>query len=168
MRQIATVWFTIILGTAGGLPAFAGDLPKEGTFSVTCFNYGTFKRAAVGKTQVQRAFEYDGLCVGEGLLDHMTGHCRGTSRLSDQTVHVVSFCVLNDNDGDQIAEDFDESFPNGAKEIRGEAKLVAGTGKYEGITGEVKFVNTGGSFKAAADNGLFAYGKVEGHYQLPK
>ena len=168
MSRVAAICLTMMFGAAGGLTAGAADLPKEGKFSVTFFATGTSKGVAVGKTRYQSSFEYDGFTVGEGLLDHVTFHCTGMNGRRDQTRHVVNFCVLTDKDGDQIAQDIEESFPNGTKIIRGTGKLVAGTGKYEGISGEFEFENQGSGFRAGTDDRFFNYGKTEGQYQLPK
>lgn len=167
MSRLGSTFLTIMIGAIGGLPA-AADPPKEGNFAVSLAAYGTSKGAAVGKTRYQSILEYDGLMVGEGLLDHMTVHCMGMNGRTDQTRRAVVFCIFTDKDGDQIAEDVDESYPNGAKEIRGSAKLVAGTGKYEGISGELTFVNRGTGFRTAAENTFVVHAQLEGHYRLSK
>jgi hypothetical protein len=44
--------FTFGVALAFNTAAMAGDLPKEGTYSVTDSGYGTFKAAQVGKDVV--------------------------------------------------------------------------------------------------------------------
>jgi hypothetical protein len=168
MSRIGAVCLTIMLGVTGCLPAVAADLPKEGNFTATFNGYGTYKAIAVGKTRYQSSYEIDGFVLGEGILDHLTYHCMGMNGRHDQTRHSVNFCVLTDKDGDQIAEDIDETYPNGAKEVHGTGMLVAGTGKYEGISGEVNFSSYQNAFRTAADNAFINYGKGEGHYKLSK
>ena len=74
-----------------------------------------------------------------------------------------------DIDGDRIAEDvLAEPYQNGEKEMRGTVTFTGGTGKYAGISGEIKFVSYQGLFKSFADNAFEAYAAGEGHYQLPQ
>ena len=49
-----------------------------------------------------------------------------------------------------------EPYQNGAKEIRGVVTFTGGTGKYAGITGEIKFVSYQGLFRSFADNAFEA------------
>jgi hypothetical protein len=166
MSRAGAVCLMLSFGAACCFPA-AADLPKQGSFTVKFFLHGTWKGIVVGKNRSESSFEEDGFFLGEGLLDHMTQHCVGMNGRMDQTRHVHNFCVATDVDGDQIALDIEETFPNGAKEIRGIATFATGTGKYTGISGELKFVNQIGRFRSFADNMFDSYGDAEGHYQLP-
>jgi hypothetical protein len=168
MSTAGAVYLMLTFAAACCFPAAAADLPKQGDFSIKFYGHGTWKGVGVGKTRFESAFEEDAIFLGEGLLNRMTIHCFGMNGRMDQTRHVHNFCVLTDIDGDQIAEDIEESYPNGAKEIRGTGKFTAGTGKYTGIFGELNFANQIGLFHSFADNMFDFYGTAEGHYQLPQ
>jgi hypothetical protein len=162
------MYLMLTFGIASCLPASAADLPKQGDFAGKFYGHGTYKAVGVGKTRFELSFEEDMIHVGEGFLNNMTMHCFGMNGKLDQTRHVHNFCVLTDIDGDQIAQDIEESYPDGAKEIRGTGKFAAGTGKYVGISGEINFVNQIGLLKSFAPNTFDFYGSEQGHYQLPQ
>lgn len=168
MSRAGAVYLMLALGIACCLPAAAAEVPKHGDFAGKFYGHGTWKRVEVGKTRFELSFEEDMIHLGEGLLNNMTMHCFGMNGKLDQMRQVHNFCVLTDIDGDQIALDIDESYPDGAKEIRGTGKFTAGTGKYVGISGEVNFVNQIGLLKSFTPNTFDFYGSEEGHYQLPQ
>jgi hypothetical protein len=168
MSRICAMCLMFTLGATGCFPAAAADLPKQGDFKANFYGHGTYKGFSVGKTRYESSWEEDGFYLGEGLLNHMSAHCLGMTGKTDQTRHGRSFCAATDIDGDQIMEDvLPEPYQNGAKEIRGVVTFTGGTGKYAGITGEIKFVSYQGLFRSFADNAFEAYAAGEGHYQLP-
>jgi hypothetical protein len=168
MSRSANVCFVLMLGVACCTGAAAADLPKEGTFTDVAYGFGTFKAFSVGKTRYVSAAEVDGVIVGDGLRNHMTFHCFGTGERLNQMRRSSGRCSLTDIDGDQIAADSAiDWYPNGAKDYEGKISFIAGTGKYEGITGGFKEVCHNGVFKTAADNAFAVYCTNAGNYKLP-
>ena len=168
MSRSTDVYFMLMLGAACCTGASAADLPKEGAFTDVAYGSGTFKGFSVGKTRNVSAFEVDGVVVGDGLRNHMTWHCIGMAERLNQMRRSSGRCVMTDIDGDQIALDSAvDWYPNSAKDYPGSITFVAGTGKYEGITGGFKEVCHNGVFKAAADNAFITYCTNEGNYKLP-
>jgi hypothetical protein len=169
MSRVGTASFIFILGVACSVPAAAADLPKQGEFTVTFYGHGTAKGMAVGKTRYEASYEEDGVWAGDGFGNQMSLHCFGMEGRTDQTRHNRNFCVATDLDGDQIAADgVADPYQNDAKEIRLTGTLAAGTGKYAGISGELKFVGRRGYYRSPTEGTFYAYGTGTGHYQLPQ
>jgi hypothetical protein len=168
MIRFTDVYFLLFFGTACCTAASAADLPRQGSFTDTFYGWGTIKGSAVGKSRYTGAFEEDGLFVGEGLRNHMTVHCIGISERLNERRRANGRCTLNDVDGDQIAVDAAiDWYPKDAKDFSGDATFVAGTGKYEGITGGFKEICHNGVFRPAADNTFVGFCTNEGSYKLP-
>jgi hypothetical protein len=138
----------------------AGPKP-ESNFRFRCYR--------TPKTRYESSYEEDGVWVGDGFGNQMTLHCFGMEGRTDQTRHNRNFSVATDLDGDQIAVDaVADPYQNDSKEIRLTGTLAAGTGKYAGISGELKFVGLRGYYKSPTDGTFFAYATGKGHYQLPQ
>jgi hypothetical protein len=160
MSRVGTAGFIFILGVACSVSAAAADLPKRGEFTVTFYGNGTAKGMAVGKTRYEASYEEDGVWAGDGF---------GMEGRTDQTRHNRLFCVATDLDGDQIAVDgIADAYQNDSKEIRLTSTLAAGTGKYAGISGELRVVSRRGYYRSPTEGTFYAYATGTGHYQLPQ
>jgi hypothetical protein len=158
----AALGFALLVG-----PAWAADLPKEGTVTATWSGTGTFKPVPVGEERWFGPFEEYGFTVGSGLLDHITWHCWGVADGTKNIGVFRGYCVGNDPAGDQIAmevaSDGKVDFSKATNIIH---TLTAGTGKYAGISGGWNFMGHGSEFKAS--EGRYAqYGPLNGSYKLP-
>jgi hypothetical protein len=124
--------FTLGVALAFNTAAMAGDLPKEGTSSVTYSTYGTFKSTAVGKEVALFAWDESGLSAGNGFLDHTTWHCWGLFQITNGINQTTSaYCVVTDPNGDQLAANgAGDKWPKDAKSFTGSATWITGTGKY--------------------------------------
>jgi hypothetical protein len=162
---------TFTLGVDFGIntAAAAADLPKEGTYSVTFSAFGTFKSTSVGKDVVLFSFDESGPIVGNGLLDHMTWHSWGLFNITNGiALTPIAYWVLTDPNGDQLAGIFSgDKWPKDAKSFTGSATWITGTGKYAGISGNVKVECHGPEFRTAAEGTYVQYCTVRGGYKLP-
>ncbi len=70
---------TLSIALSFGIAAKAADLPKEGTYKGTYASHGTIKSVPVGKDRLLLSWEENGLELTNGLFDHTTWHCWGTS-----------------------------------------------------------------------------------------
>lgn len=107
------------------------------------------------------------MSVGSGLLDHTTWHCWGTADGMKTIATLHGYCVGLDPAGDQIASEFvsdgkiDLSKPNTFIDT-----LIAGTGKYAGISGKGTNDCHGSEFKAS-EGRYVQYCSTKGSYKLP-
>jgi hypothetical protein len=65
-----------------------------------------------------------------GLFDMMTSHCLGAARVVDGKPSLWGHCEWTDKDGDKVLMHYVRSDP-----VAGQYTVVAGTGKYSGISG---------------------------------
>jgi hypothetical protein len=163
MFYAAALSATMFLGSA----AIAADLPTEGTFTFTYFAAVTFKATPVGKERVLLAWDENALSVGNGLFDHMTWHCWGTTE--NRMIQYQGYCVATDPAGDQIVADVasDGKFPADAKSYKGTGRLTTGTGKYAGVSGDYTAVFHLPEFRTAAAGTYAQYGTPQGSCKLP-
>jgi len=159
---------SLMLGTACCTGAAAADLLKEGTFADTFYGFETVKGTGVGKAWYGNTLELDAIVIGNGLRTHMTAHCYGMGERIGDKRSSRARCIYNDPDGDKIVVDqIVDPFPRDAKDIQGHGSFITGTGKYDGIAGEIKFTCHGGVFRPAADNTFVVDCPTEGSYKLP-
>jgi hypothetical protein len=166
-RALSTL--TLTAAMVFGVVAMAADLPKEGTFNGTISLAGTFKIYLVGKEHIVGTYDENGLTVGEGFYDHMTWHCFGVGDAATGMLRTQGRCVGTDPTGDQlvIQTGGDERHPMDAKTSSGSSTIIAGTGKYTGITGGATFVLHGSEFKTATEGTYANYGEIQAKYKLP-
>jgi hypothetical protein len=156
--------FTLGVALALNTAAIAGDLPKEGTYSVTYSSFGTLKSNPVGKQVVLFAFDENGLSVRNGLLDHLTWHCWGLFSVMNGFNQTTSaYCVATDPNGDQLAASVvGDKWPQGTKSFTALQTWITGTGKYAGISGNNKLDCHPGDFRPAAEGTYHLYCTFQG------
>ena len=115
----------------------AADMPKEGTDSVT----NTWMITSVSTLKVgDHSFtiaEANGITrndIGGSMFNNFGFHCVGTNEITGSAVHGHGACTWTDKDNDQILTNY-ESNAAGA----GHSTLVAGSGKFAGISGTSEF-----------------------------
>jgi hypothetical protein len=171
MQTHKCLWsaFTILVAAAFATAAIAADLPKEGTYSGTYSNPGTYKAYPIGKERAAGSWEADGLTVGIGFLDHTTWHCFGLSDIASGTAQWHGYCVLTDPAGDQIMTNVaSEEHAMDVKSFGASGKFIAGTGKYVGIGGDLTFIcRNNAEFRTAAAGTYVFYADLKASYKLP-
>lgn len=137
----------------------AGDLPKQGNFTLTWTGSGTAKRIGISGDHEAWLWEYTVITMndaGEGFMHNMSNEGFGVS-LGDE---FIGYDVYTDVDGDQI-------FAVGKEEVygKGTETFLGGTGKYEGIQGSYEYDFT--DLPETSEAVWHAVGKKWGSYTLP-
>jgi len=171
MQPRTTMFSAVTLSTAMflGTAAMGADFQKEGSYSGTYAAFGTIKSTQIGKERLLFVADENGLTVTNGLQDHMTWHCWGTSEFTNGVGQDQGYCVGTDPAGDQILQTFvTEKRPVDQKSYSVLVKTTGGTGKYVGITGEEpRDVCHPGEFKSATEGTYATYCTIQGNYKLP-
>jgi hypothetical protein len=170
MQQRTSILSAFTLSTAMffGVTAMAADLPKEGTYSGTYSGFGTVKATPIGKERLLIVWEENGLLLTNGMFDHTTVHCWGTSDSAKGVVQDQGYCVVTDPAGDQIVQiPISEKRPLDQKSYGVSITQSGGTGKYAGISGDEHDVCHSGEFKPATDGTYLQYCTFQGSYKLP-
>jgi hypothetical protein len=111
----------------------AGDMPKEGTDSITnTWMITSSSTLKVGDHSLTIA-EFSGITrndTGGPMFNNMGFHCIGATQITGTASHGQGACTWTDKDNDQILANY-ESQSAGV----GLSTLVAGTGKFSGISG---------------------------------
>jgi hypothetical protein len=118
---------SLVLFAAFGIPAMAGELPKEGAYSITWTFSGSYDSIEVGEERV--AFVSNIIIVvwndaEEGFFHNMTGDCISMGVGEE----LSGYCSYRDADGDKLFENFKEEV-----EGKGTTTILGGTGKYAGV-----------------------------------
>jgi len=174
MRPRSCLSFAVALGAAVlfAAAAMAGELEKEGSYTVTYFKDGTFKDNPVGNNLHLDVWDEVGQSVGTGLLDHMTWHCFGVKQVLNgisETPH--GYCVGTDLHGDQIAFVVaSERYAANAATHRGLGTSITSTGKYAGISADYTFACEDEGAPLHIDGTLERYRHkctIQGSYKFP-
>ena len=121
----------LCLFAAAGTADAAVTLAKEGNFAVISCWSGTGSDLAFTKDMTISSYEMIGTVVSNvpnGLGDHSTFRCIGTSNMTKGKTSGGNYCETVDPDGDKRLNRFDVQDGKVTREF------VAGTGKYEGMT----------------------------------
>jgi hypothetical protein len=169
MRRIlyALVWGLVVLGVAGQAQA---QLAKSGKFSGQFSWHYDGRSDQLGEKYsiwTGRAWGLFNNAAGSGFLHNAVVQCTGNDLAKGDTTLSVGGCAIWDADGDAAVVDWNcmqgsDGWCKGAFEWRG------GTGKYNGITGKVRFRHTGLTYRP---DGIWntgeGYSLWEGEYRLP-
>jgi hypothetical protein len=161
--------FTLSTAMVFGAVALAADLPNEGTFIGTFSSFGTYKATPIGTERLLVAFDENGLSLSNGLLDHMTWHCWGTTDYMSGMGQSQGYCVGTDPDGDKLAVSFgpDEMHAPNQKSWSSPMTSTTGTGKFAGISGGGTYVNHANEFRPAVEGTFLNYATIQGSYKFP-
>ncbi len=145
--------------------AIAGDLPKEGTFSVANQTSGSYKQHTTVNNSYGGVWYETGKIVGDGILKDMAWSCFGMPEFIDGTFkNYKGYCVGTAQDGDQVVFRITvETSPVLAASSQVSAYSTEGSGKYKGIVA---------TYKATCVSGGTPIGYTkdcngEGSYKLP-
>jgi hypothetical protein len=136
-KIILTSVLSLVLLFAFALTVMAGDLAKEGSFSLTVYGMWTGKASVVGK-RLHAIYDAIGIVVnheGKGFLNdaafYSLGQMHGANGIKESENGVFEYTDAN---GDKILATYEWK---GVlfKSSKGPFKFVGGTGKYTGITG---------------------------------
>jgi hypothetical protein len=154
----------LILGSV--LPATAGDLPKEGTFSGIYNTLGQYKAYPVGNDRVLFSLGDQGELVSDGFLDHSTWQCWGKGDHTKGTGHDQGTCVATDPSGDKVVDEWiSEDYTIGQKKpFKINSKFSGGSGKYTGITGDFTGSVDGGF--SVPEGSYIVRTEMKGSYKL--
>jgi hypothetical protein len=149
--------------------AMAAELPKDGSFGGTETGAGTYKLYPVGKDRAVFNWEINGVTIGTGIVDHVTRHCYGEGNVAGSLEWANATCIMTDTAGDQILAVGNSDKHEHDKAYNWTGTLVAGTGKYAGITGDVTWASESPvAFRMADPAASFGYaGTIKGSYKLP-
>jgi hypothetical protein len=171
-KIILALVVSLALLVAFGQSLMAGELPKEGTFSVKMVADGRYSVInAATTTEKRMQFNHEGHGVtlndaGEGFLHDASFHAMGAFHAVNGVYDEAGdrgFFVFFDSDRDQVLLTY---VAHGS--LAGTTatfKLVGGTGKYIGITGGGEW--TWKSVTPAAEGTFQGYILAKGHYKLP-
>ena len=136
-----------------------------GTFS----GFGTYKVSSVGTERIFVVYDENGFSLSDGLFDHMTWHCWGTTDYINGIGQGQGYCIGTDPDGDKIAANTgpDEKHDPRQKSWSSPVTYTSGTGKFSGITGAATYVNHANEFRPSNDATFVNYATVKGSYKLP-
>jgi hypothetical protein len=159
--------FTLGAAICFGAAAMAGDLPKEGTYNGTYISYGTYKATPIGKERLLLVFDENALQMTNGFSDHTTWHCWGLGDFTDGMGDGHGYCVATDPAGDQFAVSWRTDKHAMGQGFSGSGTIIAGTGKFAGVSGGHTFVYSGNDFRTATEGTYAGFANIQGNYKLP-
>jgi hypothetical protein len=120
--------------------AVAAELPKEGKVDVTGCYTVTTNEITFSKTHTATTYEIIGTNISNppgGMFDQQSFRCVGVNSIIDGKFSATTFCEGVDKDGDKILTRLIVGSVEGVGQDDthvGETTVIAGTGKYEGMT----------------------------------
>jgi hypothetical protein len=114
-----------------GCSAFGADLPKEGSYDFMSCYWGTVNTMDFSQTHTANVTEIRGTSLSNppgGLFDKIAFRCIAMNYTADGKPFGMTLCEGVDKDGDKYLS---QLVIDGSQQTR---KVVAGTGKYDGMT----------------------------------
>jgi hypothetical protein len=161
-RKTYRVFAVAVAGACIGLPATADDLPRSGTFSA---HYGwtfTGQVQELGPDHTVSAGLLPGVMfndAGKGFMHKARTECTLLNDVNQGRANALGTCVVTDAGGDKIFVDWKCTGIMPA--CSGDQRFLGGTGKYQGISGNMKFQ---GNFIGTTGAG---WSDWSGEYKLP-
>ena len=151
-------------------------LPKQGTFSVSEVNIGSYKLIEIGPLIVASIYFYKIITTNEeggGLFHDMIGDGVGMGPISGpESDDFLHYATYEDADGDRIFGCAKGEFI-GPASGKGTFAILGGTGKYEGIQGNGEHSFEGLNYNyhdpdnPNPDGPVQAKAKKKGQYTMP-
>jgi len=167
-KIILGLLLSVALLVVFGLDAKAQSA-KEGTYSATEYNSGTFKFLVMGEERLHMTYEAMGVVVndaGEGFGHNCSVHFLGALHaVKGINVQENGFWVSTDPDGDKVFLTYKVTSGKVGVSSKGTFTFVGGTGKWTGITGGGEF--TWNAVHPAAEGTSQGITKSKGHWKLP-
>lgn len=159
---------TVLLGASA---ASADEMPRSGEYAVayTGVNTSPVKPMPIGQDRVVVPGHFTMTAMnaaGSGFLHNMAGRCVGMATLDNgaKTVENHGRCVYADAAGDQIFEKYDYPVQAQGPSLNGTAEWTGGTGKFAGISGDVRL--TTARLNPMADGVVQVAGTKTGRYSF--
>ena len=138
-----TTLATIVAGLAMAMTghAVAGDLPKEGTFTLTSYYHDVWDAIETTPKRYTWTWETYGIRTndaGSGFGHKVGFHCIGSggNTNAEGGNRNIGYCVNIDADGDRFATQVEDWQSRSGEHKLGEVTFIDGTGKYAGIQGK--------------------------------
>jgi hypothetical protein len=137
MKQLG-LGTVVAIGAIG--QAGAAELPKEGKADMTTCHTVTTNDITFSKTHTATTYEVIGVNTSNppgGIFDQTSFRCVGLNSIIDGKFSATAICESVDRDGDKIITRLIVGSYEGVGQDDthvGEATVIAGTGKYEGMT----------------------------------
>ena len=150
-----------------GTPARA-QLSREGTYTSTMAQSGTFRILRMGEERWQITYEMSGVSLsdsGDGPLHRASVRCLGASHVIRRAYdNDHGFCVHVRPDGDQAFTTYRAAGTTGVGGT-GTFTFVGGTGKLEGLTGGGEYSDR--SSHATSTGTFHGYSNTRASWKLP-
>jgi hypothetical protein len=158
----------LVLGLLLAGPAFA-DIAKNGTVAARATDATTAKALELGNDRTLYVLDSVLVVQGDdpnGLLHNMTGQCYALEEVVNGTGAgmATGHCTYTDGDGDKIFETLKLGRASGKDEASGKSTLTGGTGKFQGISGEV--THTRRLLASPAEGVYPGVGRLSGSYSI--
>ncbi len=141
-KHILTLALNIIFFIGLGLDASA-QMPKEGTFSGTLIYAGAYRMIPIDKEHVILTYENTGVRVEDsktGPFHQVSTHNIGVMYFEKGVGVLRGYLTWMDKDGDKVTWELTETDSKlGPVPTKGTAKIIAGTGKFTGIEGNMEY-----------------------------
>jgi hypothetical protein len=149
----------------------AADLAKSGTFEGRFYSHSVQKiedlETADGmKSYISESFTFHNGNQHGGFFDGTTERCVAFGRYSESSgaVKEVGRCTNTDADGDKIFEEYLIEMSGPKDTNPGKGKLLGGTGKYNGLTGNLTF--TPETWPPISKTDTMFAGNYKGEYKI--
>ena len=161
-----TVVFLLLIGFSQTV--VAGDMPRQGTFSLKVYATGTWKAIVMDEERLHATYDGIGIVVndeGKGFLNNAAIYTLGQMHgVKGNKELETGFNVYTDADGDKVYATYDWKGVLFKSSV-GPFTFVGGTGKYTGITGGGE--STWSPTPMAKDDVYQGITIMKGHYKLP-
>jgi hypothetical protein len=163
-------YIMVILTAIFAIAAEGAELPKEGKYDTTACYTGTSNDIAFSKTIFASTYELVGTNLSNppgGMFNKTSFRCVGSNIILSGKLSVTTFCELVDRDGDNFLTRLIISDGTiGEDDLHGtnETTVIAGTGKYEGMTRTA--TNENYAVTSAKPGTFQRCGRVAGTYKL--
>jgi hypothetical protein len=151
MKRAGWVPVSILTAIMTAGTARAWETAKEGTFDGTWTIHGdTYSMEFGDEAEIVTVFRFTGpalIRTANGFAPLMKSECLGFTAPKTGT---VGRCVLTDPEGDRVFCELSAAMTPGIAEVGGH--FVAGTGKYRGISGTLRFQAQTGRQVAGRDS----------------
>ncbi len=171
LKTLAAVALVMVFGAQA-----QAQLAKQGTFKANIAGHWAGTNYAVGKDHIFWIGTNKGVVLneaGRGFLHNASYVCPTTADIDGPNVETRSYCIYTDKDGDQIFVRGHSLSSTGGAGVEIQATksndvFTGGTGKYQGITGNVRCAYQDVAFR---ETGSYIEGEgvsaCEGRYKLP-
>ena len=123
----------------GSISLHSSAKADGGAVDVTVTDVTTAESMQIGDGETLFSLDQVLVLTGKGILNDLTGRCLGLEEVEDETGGSVfnGFCTYVDRDDDKIFMEVQLERASLTDEASGPATVTGGTGKYQGISGQL-------------------------------